>query len=304
MECTNSRGGSCAGCIRGKITMIKTVKYLYAIGFCIVLSVFTIAAQAEAKEGSSLEFFKQKLQCIGCDLGNINLSHYDPNDLLQTPDSMKSCVMDVVVSGADMSQANMNNAKFIACGRAGTVTPFRKVDFSNVNFSSADLPHAEFYAVNFSGANFSQANLTNTDLSLSNFSHANFTGANLGHTLSHRDVMQGWGANFNQTDFTKANLSNASLYGFFQGANFTGAGLKHTILNSTIDSVPIGITNVTSAELFAGADFTDADLEGAYLLSDSAAYNAPENAKKADLSQAILCRTKMQDGSSNNRDCP
>jgi uncharacterized protein YjbI with pentapeptide repeats len=252
---------------------------------------------------SSVKFFKQKLQCFGCDLSNVNLSHYDPSALIKTPNSMQSCVMDISLPGANLSHVQMDKATFIACGRAGTVTPFKQINFSNVNLTQANLSDSTFYAVDFSGADFQQADLSHAKLSLSNFSKANFSEANLHYVQSRRDAMQGWGANFKQVNFAKADLTDASLYGFFQGANFTGADLTDAVLNSTLDTVPAGIGRVKSAELFKGVNFTDANLQGAFILSDDSDNDDFTAAQKADLSQAILCRTIMPDGSSSNRDC-
>ncbi|MDF3055704.1 MAG: hypothetical protein K0Q74_1611, partial [Gammaproteobacteria bacterium] len=58
-----------------------------------------------------------------------------------------------------------------------------------------------------------------------------------------------------------------------------------------------------SADLWKGVNFTDANLEGAYLINDSNDNADPKKAEKADLSKAIFCRTKMPDGTSSNRDC-
>lgn len=283
-----------------------------SIGILLVAQVVQAADEKEKTSVSlsalsSIKFFKQKLQCLGCDLSNVNLSHYDPAGLLQTPNSVKNCAMDIALPGADLSRVEMDRAKFIACGQAGneTATPFRKIDFSNANLNGANLSHSTFYAVDFQNADFSRANLGYTKLSLSNFAKANFTNVDFSYAQSRKAASQDWGANFKQANFSGANLNDASLYGYFQGANFTGADLTGAVLNSTVDAVPT-VTRpkkIQSADLWKGVNFTDANLQGAYLLNDRADSHDPKKAQKADLSKAILCRTKMPDGSLSNRNC-
>jgi uncharacterized protein YjbI with pentapeptide repeats len=284
----------------------------FGIGILLIAQVVCAADEKEKNAVSlsalsSIKFFKQKLQCLGCDLSNVNLSHYDPAGLLQTPNSVKNCAMDIAIPGANLSRVEMDRAKFIACGQAGgeTATPFRKIDFSDVNLNNANLSHSTFYGVDFQNADLSHANLGYTKLSLSNFSKANFTNVDFSYAQSKKEPSQGLGANFKQANFAGANLNDASLYGYFQGADFTGADLKGAVLNSTVAAVPLATQTkkIQSADLWKGVNFTDANLQGAHLLNDHADSDDPKKARKADLSKAIFCRTKMPDGSSSNRNC-
>src|SRR5260364_1310 len=58
-------------------------------------------------------------------------------------------------------------------------------------------------------------------------------------------------------------------------------------------------TEMTDSALWAGVNFTDADLTGARVLNGRGFSNDPP----ADLSQAILSRTTMPDGTVNHRYC-
>ncbi|MEY3867281.1 MAG: hypothetical protein RLZZ338_1172 [Cyanobacteriota bacterium] len=133
-------------------------------------------------------------------------------------------------------------------------------DFSNLDFSGANLRDADLRLTILSGSNFARAKLIGTnfrgaDLRGANLSEADLSGAN----LSGADLR---GANLSQTDLIVADLRRVNL----SGADFTGADLS-------------------------GADFTGADLSGANL---SEANLRDTKLIVADLRRANLTNVKLK----------
>ncbi len=133
-------------------------------------------------------------------------------------------------------------------------------DFSNLDFSGANLRDADLRLTILSGSNFGRAKLIGT-----NFRGADLRGANLreadlsGANLSGADLR---GANLSQTDLVVADLRRVNL----SGADLSGADLS-------------------------GADFTGADLSG----SDLSEANLHDTKLiVADLRKAKLSHVKLK----------
>lgn len=140
-------------------------------------------------------------------------------------------------------------------------------NWSEADFSNANLQNTILGGAKLSDANFTQANLQGAVLRQANLANANFEGAN----LSQADFRCGGGTCtylFN-TSFKNANLRGAD----FQRVGFTPEG-------------EVGLPQVD----FTEADLREANFEGASL-------------KGALLDKAKLCETRMPDGTISNRDC-
>jgi len=141
--------------------------------------------------------------------------------------------------------------------------------------------------------------VSQSTLFLSNFNQVDFTNANLSYAQSPIDAMHGWGSNFYQANFHYTNLNHAQLYGDFRHTNFTHAALQNSKLAMTIAyAAESGQPCQSNANCWAKVDFSDANLKGA-TLTTVITDNQP-----ADLSQSIFCKTIMPNGRVNNRDCP
>ena len=146
---------------------------------------------------------------------------------------------------------------------------FPKVDWSNCDFSGANLKKADLAMSNLRGINFSNANLEKAYLFKTNLRGANLQNAILINTqfadsdLSNTNLtgVDGRFVNLNGVDLSHANLSNANLYNAalmsanMQNANLTGANLNLADLS---------YANLSGADL-SGANMADVDLLSANL---------------------------------------
>ena len=114
--------------------------------------------------------------------------------------------------GADLREANLRDAQFVASNLEGIV--FESADLREANFRLANLANASLFGADASGADFTRATLESGEFKDADLSGANFSGA----------VMKGG-------DFTRANLSGANLRGvsllgaFLTDADLSGADL-------------------------------------------------------------------------------
>jgi len=89
----------------------------------------------------------------------------------QCPDLRSAFLLDVNLSGADLSLANLSGA-----------------DLSLANLSGADLSYADLSGAELSDANLSRADLTNANLSGADLTNANLSGADLREARLNRDT--------------------------------------------------------------------------------------------------------------------
>lgn len=263
----------------------------------LTILLFAHVAFSESTIQNNLATFQKTWQCKGCDLNSVDLSNFSSIQTPQRKDSPENCSQDLSLSQADLSHAVLEKANFSACIR-GMTTTFRSIDFSNANLAHAQLTDSVFYGVFFVYSNLAETKLTRAKLDLSDFTQANFSHAHLDQAQSKPDAMHGWGSNFYLANFCSADLTQANLYGYFQGANFSMAKLNNAVLSTSNDTIPPNILylqKLTGPGLWIGTNFKDADLTGAHF------YDGDN--KPADLSQAVFCRTIMPDGRINNRDC-
>ena len=118
------------------------------------------------------------------------------------------------------------------------------------------------------------------------------------------------GARLQRADLTRANLRGVDL----QGAVLIDAILRYVDLtDATLGGAYLGSAYLIDATLvranFTGADLSRADLDGSNI-SGANFYHAylvdadlSNTTGTADLTQAVLCRTRMPDGEIDNRDC-
>ena len=184
----------------------------------------------------------------------------------------------------------------------GTCNDKGKLELNNTNLSGANL-----YKANLNNANLFGANLSGTSLNKANLSSANLFGANLresylikanlsGTNLSGAKLLD---ANLNEVKLGGSNLSNADL----SNADLSNAGLSKAYLRSAnLDGTSLFESNLRGANLLwinlSGADLTSADLFETNL-------KEARNWSDDQLSQALLCQTKLPEGSKLNpdRDC-
>ena len=101
--------------------------------------------------------------------------------------------------GADLSEANLRGALFVASNLEGIV--FEGADLREVNFRLANLANASLFGADASGADFTRATLESGEFKDADLSGANFSGA----------VMKG--GDFTRADPSGANLRGVSLLG-------------------------------------------------------------------------------------------
>ncbi|CCD30155.1 Putative conserved protein, pentapeptide repeat family [Candidatus Glomeribacter gigasporarum BEG34] len=256
----------------------------------IILAAFPLLLGCTRPKTAALNRLKQSYQCQGCDLQGVDLSGFNP---LQ-PDAPPQALLSL--HRAQLVRANLSRIRLWRCLRGVADGCFNDIDVSEADLSQAVLDHARLYGVNFARARLHGSQMRNASCDLCDFSKTDFSHACLRGFTSEGDAMHGWGSQFDGANFAGANLSHARLYGSFVQANFSHAKLRHTTLASAEDADGSGRT---ASALWAGVNFTDADLTGARVLNGRGFSNDPP----ADLSQAILCRTTMPDGTVNHRDC-
>jgi len=146
---------------------------------------------------------------------------------------------------------------------------FTKVDWSNCNFSGANLKKVNLANSNLMGIDFSNANLEKAFLVKTNMEGANLQNAILLNTMfSDSDLsntsligIDGKFVNLSAVNLSHANLSNANLFNAalmganMQNANLAGANLNRADLSSA---------DLSGADL-SGANMADVDLYGANL---------------------------------------
>ncbi len=177
------------------------------------------------------------------------------------------------------------------------------LDKSNSDFvlmPNVNLTHLRASQSNFRGAFLEGANLKNSNLSESFFECAVLTQATLegchfnGARLDKATLVKvkAKGVVFNQARLVDAEIWNADLrnanLGFaeMQGASFKNADLT----NATLEVSKLREADFEGA-ILKGARFNKANLLGA------------KNLTKGQLSQALLCKTTLPDGTISNRDC-
>ena len=146
---------------------------------------------------------------------------------------------------------------------------FRKANFSNIDFTKANLSRVKLWQGQFSGSVLRGANLTKADLSGADLQHTNMTRVNL-----------------SRADLTGANLRNANL-GLVDLASERLWGSE--IFPTNLSEACLSAADLTESNL-RGADLSRADLSGASLSeADLAGANlSGANLKAANLSRASL----------------
>lgn len=163
-----------------------------------------------------------------------------------------------LLDGADLSGLDISDD--ICFANAS----LREADFSETNFSLADLSGADLRGSNFSGAylaanDFTEANLNFANLSDTYLRAADFSNAELmSADLSGSDLQ---GANFTEGNLVVANLSETDLKGAnLTVSNFRGANLAGTDLRATdVLGAQLQESDLSEADL-RKSDFTDSVL--------------------------------------------
>lgn len=150
---------------------------------------------------------------------------------------MQPYYVHVDLSNADLSDAILGEASFIAADLSGT--NLFKAHLSNADFSRARLSRANLYRAELVGANFKEANLSGATLVGARLQRANFSEAQLVRAnLSFADL--------SEANFSGANLSEVTLEGaILSFANLSFANLSFANLTRAI----LVKTNLTNASL-------------------------------------------------------
>lgn len=102
----------------------------------------------------------------------------------------------------------------------------------NIDFSGANLHHANFHYTDIEGCNFEGANLTNASFSKVYADRCNFKGANLQNSSFHRGIVD-------EADFTDADLRQADFtVKSCKNAEMTGARIAGMKFQTTWDGWP------------------------------------------------------------------
>lgn len=189
----------------------------------------------------------------------------------------------VVLSGADLSGANLNRA-----------------DLRKINLTGTNLIRSDFWMADLSGTNLSEADLRETNLSEADLSETNLSGANLSWSdlfkvdLSEADLSE---ATFIEVDMSNAKLSKATLSrAMLSRINLSEADLnKADLSEADLESVSLISAKLSGANM-SGAklrkvDLSSIDLRGANL---NGAKLIKVNLRKADLREANLSRVDLK----------
>jgi uncharacterized protein YjbI with pentapeptide repeats len=170
------------------------------------------------------------------------------------------------IPGINLMDADLSRANLVGATLSGANLAYANLAYAGLNGDS--LSNANLFRANVSYADLSGTDLRGATLGLVDFSYANLERANLSN-----DNLQG--EDFVSTNLAGTNLSNVTLQDArLIGASLVGANLEHADLSDA---------NLTFANL-ANADLLGANLTGANL-------------------NALLCNTRMPDGSTNNTGC-
>jgi uncharacterized protein YjbI with pentapeptide repeats len=106
---------------------------------------------------------------------------------------------------------------------------FSKVDLSGVRVTGSVSDEDFFVQIDLREVDFSGSNLSGADLSGANFTDANFSGANLsGADLTQITMTE---SILDHTNFTRANLKQATVSNFGLSPNLTSAQNLHSVTN-------------------------------------------------------------------------
>ena len=200
----------------------------------------------------------------------------------------------VILTDADLSQANLTNAHFT--GYADDYGVYF-TDLSGANLTQANLTNANLAGTTLINANFSQANLTNAHFDDADLTGANLTGAEVrsgnftryslgsGITTAQLQSTASYqahdltgivlaGNNLAGVNLAGQNLTNAKFEIIFSpAANLTGANLSQSNLtNADFSYVTLTAADLTGAEV-RGAKFFHSQITAAQLYS-TASYQA------------------------------
>lgn len=182
---------------------------------------------------------------LNADFTNANMKYAVLSEAnMQNSNLTGANLTNASVDGANLTGAQMANANLYGAFLVGTV--FAKADLTGANMLLANV-----YSIQIPGATLSGVKMDNADLTTAVIdSHTNFTGASMqnvrllncslqGVTFTHADMTGGLfdGCDLTDTDFSYANLTNASMKNGVKlfsssmsnatltGANLTGAQL-------------------------------------------------------------------------------
>ena len=158
------------------------------------------------------------------------------------------------------------------------------LDLAGLAFKKARLAKSDLFGADLTGADLSDTDLTAARIDRALIIRTRFDGARLaGATLLRPNTRSGFDYTPGEApSFARADLSDAKLFGLFNGSNFSGAKLSRASL------APFGSTGFIEMQWrtrLDGADLTDADLSGANLTHVSLRF---ANLKGAKLNGAVL----------------
>jgi len=153
--------------------------------------------------------FKSRLNASAKHKRSIKIKdRYSGHVLFETEtETLKTAVEEAVLSGVDLSCADLRNADLSgAC-------------LANVRLSNADFSGANLFRAILHGSRLTDARFYNVDLRFANIRYANLKKT----VLQNADL---FAANFLQSDLTQVDLRNANITcAELQGANLTGASI-------------------------------------------------------------------------------
>ena len=201
----------------------------------------------------------------GADFKNANLTGAIFHDAdLSHARLITATVGEANLSGANLTSADLTGADLI--GRDLSGANFEHADLSAANLAQAVLRKASFAGTKLARKSFLEADLREANLGAADLSSAEFTGANLGKANLEGALLKG-------ASFLGANLRGANLRGaHVDNADFTGAELADAGLQET---------NLTGAVGLFAKQLVSADLSGAELPEELAAFPALAAARKA-----------------------
>lgn len=204
-----------------------------------------------------------------------------------------------ITSGWNQLAKSVSNNFTLRYANLASVVFQRGSDFTDIDFSGANLDGTIFELCDLTRANFTEcslnnARMTNATVNETIFNKAKLNGFHLGTTF--------WKVKANGASLNEANLSGSSLNNTeLRGATFNGANFSETSLNdSDLSDAIFNKANLTKAFLtsnFSRSILNEADLSGATLLGTglSGAKLNKTNLTKATLTNVDLSGASLDE---------
>jgi uncharacterized protein YjbI with pentapeptide repeats len=204
------------------------------------------------------------------------------NAVLNNANLSGATMSNAVLTGASVTGINLQGVSMLSIlGTGGLVK-----DFSNFNFTDANLTSAGFSQANMTGANLTNANLTSANISSAIMNNANLANATLTSALVSGINFTG-AVNLKTAKGTTGAVNNFSNFSFVN-AIMTGQDLTNSILSGASFSNAV-MTDV----IITGATVTGTNFQGANMTLVKGTGGVYNNFSNFNFSTSVLTNVNM-----------